>query len=72
MSDSPTIWFDRRPARELAELAPAKANIEWPESEDPLDGIDRADGVIAGAAIIYDRAVFARATQLRVLVRAGI
>ena len=54
MSDSPTIWFDRRPAPELAELAPAEANIEWPQSDDPLDGIDRADGVIAGASIIYD------------------
>ena len=72
MSDSPTIWFDRRPAPELAELAPAEANIEWPQSDDPLDGIDRADGVIAGASIIYDQTGFALASKLRVLVRAGI
>ncbi|MDP6283974.1 MAG: NAD(P)-dependent oxidoreductase [Acidimicrobiales bacterium] len=72
MPDSPIIWFDRRPVPELAELAPPEATIEWPESDDPLDGIDRADGVIAGASIIYDRDVFSLATKLRVLVRAGI
>ena len=72
MFDSPIIWFDRRPIPELAELAPPEATIEWPESDDPLDGIDRADGVIAGASIIYDRDVFSLATKLRVLVRAGI
>ncbi len=72
MPDSPIIWFDRRPVPELAELAPPEATIEWPESDDPLDGINRADGVIAGASIIYDRDVFSLATKLRVLVRAGI
>ena len=72
MSDSFTIWFDRRPTPELADLVPADINAMWSDSDDHLDGIEQADGLIAGASIIYDESVFKRAADLRVLARMGI
>lgn len=67
-----TIWFDRPPTPELVSLAPPDATVIWSESEDQFAGIERADGLVAGASIIYDRSVFQRAPKLRVLARAGI
>ena len=72
MFDSFTIWFDRRPTPELADLVPADITAMWSDSDDQLDGIEQADGLIAGASIIYDKSVFKRAAKLRVLARVGI
>jgi len=72
MSDSFTIWFDHRPTPELADLAPPAMTVIWPDSADHLDGIEHADGLIAGASIIYNQSVFERAPKLSVLARVGI
>ena len=72
MADPPIIWFDRSPNSVLTDRVDGKATFSWPTSADPLDGIDDADGVIAGASIIYDQSVFVEVPNLRVLARAGI
>ncbi|MEC7915362.1 MAG: NAD(P)-dependent oxidoreductase [Actinomycetota bacterium] len=72
MADPPIIWFDRSPDSVVTDLADGNTIFSWPTSTDPLEGIDDADGLIAGASIIYDQSVFVKAPNLRVLTRAGI
>ena len=72
MADPPIIWFDRSPDSVVTDLADGNTIFSWPTSTDPLEGIDDADGLIAGASIIYDQSVFVKAPNLRVLARAGI
>ena len=72
MANSSVIWFDRSPDPALLEFLDGRAEFVWPRSDDPLDGLDTADGVIAGASLTYDQSVFARASKLKVVARAGI
>lgn len=72
MTDLPMIWFDRPPDSSIVDLIKGRALLSWPNADDPLDGIDQAEGAVVGASIIYDRKVFALSPNLRVLARAGI
>ncbi|MDG2114578.1 MAG: hypothetical protein P8N02_18450, partial [Actinomycetota bacterium] len=72
-TDLPTVWFDRPLLAEMRDLIEGRANVLFAEpGGDPLEGIEQADGVVAGAAISYDRNVYARAPKLRIVCRAGI
>lgn len=71
-SGLPVVWFDRPAGRLQRELLNGRAQIVDVRGDDPLEGIDRADGAIVGAAIRYDRTVYERAPQLKVIARAGI
>ncbi|WP_419840270.1 NAD(P)-dependent oxidoreductase [Candidatus Poriferisodalis sp.] len=68
----PVVWFDRPAGRLQRELLEGRAQILDVRGEDPLEGIDRAEGAIVGAAIRYDRTVYEQAPNLRVIARAGI
>lgn len=72
MANSPVIWFDRSPDPALLEFLGGQADFVWPISDDPLESLDAADGVIAGASLTYDQSVFAKAPKLKVVARAGI
>jgi len=75
MSDTalPTIWFDRRPLPWVDELMAGRAEVAFVEQgSSELTGIESADGIVAGAAIRYDRTVYSQATNLKVICRAGI
>jgi len=72
MTDLPVIWFDRPPDSSIVDLIKGRALLTWPNADDPLDGIDQAEGAVVGASIIYDRNVFSISPNLRVLSRAGI
>jgi D-3-phosphoglycerate dehydrogenase len=72
MTDLPMIWFDRSPDSSIADLIKGRALLTWPNADDPLDGIDQAEGAVVGASITYDRNVFSVSPNLRVLSRAGI
>lgn len=72
MAYSPVIWFDRSPDPALLEFLGGQADFVWPISDDPLESLDAADGVIAGASLTYDQSVFAKAPKLKVVARAGI
>lgn len=71
-SDLPVVWFDRPAGRLQRELLEGRAQILDVRGDDPLEGIDRAEGAIVGAAIRYDRTVYEQAPKLRVIARAGI
>ena len=49
MNKLPTIWFDRPLAENMRDLVHERAHAIWPMSQDSLEGIDKADGVVAGA-----------------------
>ncbi|WP_419946765.1 NAD(P)-dependent oxidoreductase [Candidatus Poriferisodalis sp.] len=68
----PVVWFDRPAGRLQRELLEGRAQIVDVRGDDPLEGIERAEGAIVGAAIRYDSAVYERAPLLRVIARAGI
>ena len=72
MTDLPVIWFDRAPDSSIVDLIKGRALLTWPNSDDPLDGIDQAEGAVVGASIVYNRNVFLVSPKLRVLSRAGI
>lgn len=72
MRHLPNIWFDRAPDPKIRAAINANARLTWPTADDPLKGVAEADGIIAGASLIYDRSVFSTATKVRVLCRAGI
>lgn len=72
MNDLPTIWFDRPLDESVVPLVQRHWKPSWPTGDDPLDGIDQADGAVVGASVIYDREVFSLSPELRVLSRAGI
>ena len=72
MTDLPVIWFDRAPDSSIVDLIKGRALLTWPNSDDPLDGIDQAEGAVVGASIVYNRDVFLVSPKLRVLSRAGI
>tara|TARA_B000000441_G_scaffold123842_1_gene100646 strand:- start:5434 stop:6420 length:987 start_codon:yes stop_codon:yes gene_type:complete len=72
MANSPVIWFDRSPDPALLEFLGGQAEFVWPRSDDPLDGLDTADVVIAGASLTYGQSVLAKAPKLKVVARAGI
>lgn len=72
-ADLPTIWFDRHPLPVIRDLLEGRATIVSIEAgSSTLSGIDLADGIVAGAAIRYNRSVFDQAPRLRVICRAGI
>ena len=71
-ADLPVVWFDRPAGRLQRELLDGRARIADVRGDDPLEGIDQADGAIVGAAIRYDRTVYSQAPKLRVIARAGI
>lgn len=71
-SGLPVVWFDRPAGRLQRELLDGRAQILDVRGDDPLEGIDQADGAIVGAAIRYDRTVYSQAPRLRVIARAGI
>ncbi len=71
-AELPFVWFDRPAGRLQRELLDGRAEILDVRGDDPLEGIDQADGAIVGAAIRYDRTVYERAPNLRVIARAGI
>tara|TARA_B110000263_G_scaffold142142_1_gene123400 strand:- start:1279 stop:2253 length:975 start_codon:yes stop_codon:yes gene_type:complete len=72
MTDLPVIWFDRPPDSSIVDLIKGRALLTWPNADDPLDGIDQAEGAVVGASIVYNRNVFLVSPKLRVLSRAGI
>ncbi len=71
-AELPIVWFDRPAGGLLRELLDGKARIVDVRGDDPLEGIERAHGAIVGAAIRYNRSVYERAPNLRVIARAGI
>ncbi len=71
-AELPIVWFDRPAGGLLRELLDGKARIVDVRDDDPLEGIERAHGAIVGAAIRYNRTVYERAPNLRVVARAGI
>ena len=71
-TDLPVVWFDRPAGGLQRELLDGKARIADVRGDDPLEGIETAHGAIVGAAIRYDREVYERAPNLRVIARAGI
>ena len=71
-SDLPVVWFDRPAGALQRELLDGKARIADVRGDDPLEGIETAHGAIVGAATRYDRSVYKRALNLRVIARAGI
>ena len=71
-NERPVIWFDRPAGEMQRELIGDRADIVAGTDEDPLAGIEQGQGAIVGAAVSYDSSVFERATNLRVIVRAGI
>lgn len=68
----PVVWFDRVLAEDLRGLIDGRAEIVEANSDDPLGGIERAEGAIVGASIRYDTKVYERAPYLRVIARAGV
>lgn len=68
----PIVWFDRPAGGLQHELLEGRAQILDVRGDDPLEGIERAQGAIVGAAIRYDATVYERAPNLRVIARAGI
>ncbi len=72
-SERPTLWFDRPLMPELRDLVEGRAEVRYPEvGDERLAGIEGAHGVVAGAAIRYDRTIYERTPELRVVCRAGI
>jgi D-3-phosphoglycerate dehydrogenase len=72
MNKLPTIWFDRPLAENMRDLVHERAHAIWPMSQDSLEGIDKADGVVAGASIRYDQNIYKKTPNLKVVARAGI
>ena len=72
MNKLPTIWFDRPLAENMRDLVHERAHAIWPISHDLLEGIDKADGIVAGASIRYDRNIYEKTPNLKVIARAGI
>ena len=68
----PTIWFDRPLAENMRDLVHERAHAIWPMSQDLLEGIEKADGIVAGAYIRYDRNIYEKTPNLKVVARAGI
>ncbi len=72
MTQLPKIWLERPPLPDLVEEVNRAADILGPGTpEDPLTGIEDAEGVIAGA-LTYGPELMDRAPQLRVISRSGI
>ena len=71
-SGLPVVWFDRPAGRLQRELLDGRAQILDVRGDDPLEGVEQAEGAIVGAAMRYDRSVYERAPRLRVIARAGI
>jgi len=70
-----TIWSERPIPDGLRHLLEPDARSTGPwelPGEDPLRGIEGADGTIASARMRYDGAVFERAARLRVVARTGV
>ena len=70
-----TIWSERPVPEELRQLLAPEARSTGPwelPGEDPLRGIEEADGTIASARMRYERAIFERARRLRVVARTGV
>lgn len=70
------IWFERRPAPDLARLVPADAEVLGPhreaaDSEEAYEGLEQAQAVLAGS-LRYGAAQFDRAPDLLVVCRTGI
>ncbi len=69
------IWSERPIPDGLRHLLEPDARSTGPwdlPGEDPMRGIEEADGTIASARMRYDSAVFERARRLRVVARTGV
>jgi hypothetical protein len=68
----PVVWFDRVLAEDLRSLIDGRAEVVEADIDDPLGGIERPEGAIAGASIRYDAKIYEQAPRLRVIARAGL
>jgi len=68
----PVVWFDRVLAEDLRSLIDGRAEVVEANSDNPLGGIERAEGAIVGASIRYDTKVYELTPHLRVIPRAGV
>ena len=72
MSDRPRVWFERPLLPDLVIEVEAVAEVLGPGSaEDPIAGVETAQGVVAGM-LRYDGAAMDRAPGLAVISRTGI
>lgn len=68
------LWCEVRQMSDALDRLPEHVNISVPEADhpDPIALAEPAQAILASSGISYDRDVFARLPQLRILVRTGI
>lgn len=69
----PKIWFERAIELDLESEVSASATVVVPTrpADDPLEGIEESDGLLAGL-LTYDGELMDRAPRLKVICRTGI